>query len=285
MSPLLFKIAWRLVVYPVLIFLLISFGMFWLYAHPRRNASGISPRSAGLLEEPVKLMTSDGVELDAWFIPNEKSRKAVIVCHGYPMDKGDVLGLTSYLAKDYSLLYFDFRATGRSGGFFSTGGARETRDIDAAVKFLQGRQMEEIGIFGFSMGASAALLSDNPAIRARVLDSPFATLSGELDWIFSGWGLLRRPMLFMMRAWSFIVTGIDIASVNPAGNRSAFAAPMLLIHGDSDEVVPHANSLAIKAANPRAELWLVEGANHGETRYRSLSEYERRVLAFFDAHL
>lgn len=285
MNSLLFRIAWRLAVYPAVIFLVLSFGVFWLYSHPRRNVSGISPRSAGLFEEPVKLMTQDGVELDAWFIPHETSRKAVIVCHGYPMDKGDVLGLTSYLAKDYSLLYFDFRATGRSGGFFSTGGAREVLDIDAAVKFLEGRGMESIGIFGFSMGAASALLSDNPGIKARVLDSPFATLSGELDWIFSGWRFLRRPMLFMMKAWSFIVTGINISAVNPAENRSAFGAPMLLIHGDADEVVPHYNSLAIKAANPKAELWLIEGANHGETRYKSLAEYEKRVRDFFNASL
>ena len=60
---------------------------------------------------------ADGVDLDAWFIPHRTSRRTVIVCHGYPMDKSDVLGLTAFLARDFSLLYFDFRATGRSGGW------------------------------------------------------------------------------------------------------------------------------------------------------------------------
>lgn len=281
MNPLYLKIAWRALLYPLLALAAVSFTFFWLYAHPRRFYGGYSPSDFGLKEEAVKLKTSDGIELDAWFIPHKTSRKAIIVCHGYPMDKGDVLGLTAFLGREFNLLYFDFRATGRSGGFFSTGGAREVRDIDAALAFLAGRGLGPAGAFGFSMGGSAVMLSTNPAIKARALDAPFADLTAQLKDIFSFFGVLRPPLLLMMKGWSRLVMGVSIGAVSPVANTAAFSAPMLLIHGDADTVVRPENSLAIKAANPAAELWLIKGAGHGENYATALSKYEARLLGFF----
>lgn len=281
MSPLFIKIAWRAVLYPLLALAAVSFTFFWLYAHPRRFHGSYTPSDFGLKEEAVKLKTSDGIELDAWFIPHKTSKKAVIVCHGYPMDKSDVLGLTAFLGREFSLLYFDFRATGRSGGFFSTGGAREVRDIDAALHFLASRGQGPAGAFGFSMGGSAVMLSKNPAIKARALDAPFADLTAQLKDIFTFAGVLRPPLLLMMKGWSRLLMGVSLSAVSPVGNTAAFAVPMLLIHGDADTVVRPENSLAIKAANPAAELWLIKGAGHGENYATALSKYEARLLDFF----
>lgn len=281
MSPLFIKIAWRAVLYPLLALAAVSFTFFWLYAHPRRFYGAYSPSDFGLKEEAIKLTTSDGIQLDAWFVPHKTSRKAVIVCHGYPMDKSDVLGLTAFLGREFNLLYFDFRATGRSGGFFSTGGAREVRDIDAALDFLAARDLGPTGAFGFSMGGSAVMLSKNPAIKARALDAPFADLTAQLKDIFTFAGVLRPPLLLMMKGWSRLLMGVSISAVSPVGNTAAFAVPMLLIHGDADTVVRPENSLAIKAANPAAELWLIKGAGHGENYATALSKYEARLLDFF----
>lgn len=285
MNEIAFKIGWRLLLYPVLFCAALSFAMFWMYAHPRHYAGDLVPADLGLKAEALKLRTADGVTLDAWFLPAPGSRKAVIVCHGYPMDKSDVLANTTFLARNFNLLYFDFRGNGRSGGFFSTGGAKEVRDLDAAVAFLRERGFRKIGVFGFSLGGGTALLSRNPDIKARALEAPFSDLSGELDHIFAFLGPLRRPLVGMMKLWARLLAGADINSVSPVKNTAAFAAPLLLIHGDADSIVPLSNSLAIKAADPAAELWVVKGAGHGECHYKALSEYERRISGFFDANL
>ena len=286
MDSLAFKVLWRLIAYSALICALLSFIVFWMYVHPARTVSGSHPRNFKLDAEELKLETSDGVKLDAWFLPNKTSKKAVILCHGYPMDKGDILGMTAFLAKEFNLLYFDFRATGRSGGFFSTGGGKEVRDIDAAVKFLEGRGFREgLGIFGFSMGGAAALLSVSPSLKARALDAPVARLSEELDYIFLPWGVWRKPLLPLMKAWSLVLMGVNINSLNPVENTAAFAKPVLLVHGGADTQVPVSNSLAIKAANPSAELWVVKGAGHGENYGRAGKEYERRLTDFFKKNL
>lgn len=285
MNTLAFKIILRLLLYPALAFAGLSFFFFWLYAHPKRYPGAQTPETFGLKFEALKLTTSDGVQLDAWFVPNPSSKKAVVVCHGYPMDKSDVLGLSDFLSADFNLLYFDFRATGRSGGFFATGGSREVRDIDAALEFLKSRGFGAAGLFGFSMGGSAALLSRNPAVKARALDSAYADLGGQLNYIFGGWGPLRRPLVGLMKAWSLMLMGVNINSVSPVRNAEAYKAPLLLIHGGNDAAVPPGNSRAVKAAAAGAELWLIEGAGHGETRLRAGEEYDRRVAAFFRKNL
>ncbi|OGR69037.1 MAG: hypothetical protein A2081_04000 [Elusimicrobia bacterium GWC2_61_19] len=281
-----FKITWRLLFYPALVYALFSFIFFWLYAHPKRYIGSYQPSDFGFKPEAVRLKTADGIELDAWFIPHKTSKRVIVVCHGYPMDKGDVLGLTVFLAREFNLLYFDFRATGRSGGFFSTGGAREIRDVDAAVKFLESRGFTNgVGAYGFSMGGAAVLLSKNPAIKARVLDAPYADLAGELDYIFQAWGVWRKPLIALMKGWSFVLMGVNINAVNPARAAAAIATPILLVHGDADTQVPLANSERIKAAAPAAELWVVKGAGHGENWYRAGNEYEKRLKAFFNKNL
>jgi len=285
MNSLAFKIGVRLVAYPALALAGLSFFFFWLYAHPKRYPGAQTPAAFGLKFEAVKLKTSDGVELDAWFVPNAASKKAVVICHGYPMDKSDVLGLTDFLARDFNLLYFDFRATGRSGGFFATGGAREVRDIDAALDFLKGRGFAGAGLFGFSMGGAAALLSKNPAVKARALDAPYADLAGQLDYIFAGWGALRAPLVTLMKGWSLLLMGVNLGSVKPVANARAQGAPLLLVHGADDTAVPAVNSRVIKAAAPAAELWLIERAGHGETRLRAGEDYDRRLAAFFGRNL
>lgn len=279
-------VGWRLLAYPALLYGVFSLLFFWLYSHPKRYTGSYTPKDFGLKPEGIKLRTADGVDLDAWFVPNKASRKAVVVCHGYPMDKSDVLGLTAFLARDLNLLYFDFRATGRSGGFFSTGGAREVRDIDAAVKFLQDRGFSgHIGAFGFSMGGASVLLAENPGIKARALDAPYADLGGQLDYIFSRWGVWRKPLLVMMKFWAFALTGVNVQAVSPERAAARLKTPLLLVHGDADRQVPLANSERIKAANPAAELWVIKGAGHGENWYTAGNAYEVRLRSFFDRNL
>ena len=285
MNSLAFKIFWRVVAYPALICIIFSLIIFYLYVHPRRYKSEFKPSDFGAKFEAVKFTTSDGVRLAGWFIPNKNSKKAVIICHGYPMDKGNVYGMTSFLAKGFNLLLFDFRAMGESDGFFSTGGVKETGDVDAAIAFLAKKGFKKVGLFGFSMGASTILMSGNPAVTARVADAPFADIGGELDYIFKGYGVFRHPLIRLMKTWSILILGVNMDRVSPLQRAAEITTPLLLIHGDSDTQVPVQASLALKAANPRAELWIIKNAGHGETRAAAGYPYEKKVLDFFQKYL
>ena len=275
----------RVIVYPAALYLVFSLIVFFMYTHPKRYVSPPGPWRAARAAENIRLTTSDGVALDGWFIPNAKSDKAVIICHGYPMDKGNVLGFTSFLSKDFNLLLFDFRAMGKSGGFFSTGGLRETKDVTAAVNFLKAKGFTRIGAFGFSMGAATLAMAKNEEIKARVLDATYANLTRELDFVFKDFGAFRIPLLWLIRAWNLVFLQVSADSVAPENFIAGIKTPVLLIHGDSDTQVPVDNSLTLHKIAKQTELWIIKSAGHGETADIGGAEYDKRITEFFSKNL
>lgn len=127
MNDLVLKVSLRFVTYVLAAYLLLSLYFFYVYIRPVRFISKFLPKDLGLAYEDVTLLTKDGVKLAAWLIPQKNSNKAIVVCHGYPADKGNVLDLAAFLAPHYNLLFFDFRAMGRSQGRFTTGGWKRER--------------------------------------------------------------------------------------------------------------------------------------------------------------
>src|SRR5438046_2249802 len=96
-------------------------------------------------------MTDDGLKLAAWLVPRPGA-PAVILLHGYPADKADMLPIAARLAPRFTVLLLDQRYFGRSEGRLTTLGFRERRDLGRAVDFLATRGVGAVGVFGFSLG-------------------------------------------------------------------------------------------------------------------------------------
>lgn len=61
------------------------------------------------------------------------------------------------------------------------------------------------------------------------------------------------------------------------------AAPVLLLHGDMDEINPPVNSILLAQRIPRAELLWIQGARHGfHSEYMDVTV--RAVLDFVARH-
>ena len=80
--------------------------------------------------------------------------------HGNSSSRISSLGCINYLLPQYVCLFtFDFSGSGLSDGEYVTLGYNEKDDIDCVIKYLRSTQkVSAIGIWGRSMGASAALL-------------------------------------------------------------------------------------------------------------------------------
>lgn len=279
------KILLRLVVYSGLLLAVFSVIFFLMYTKPKRYVSPFTPAEFGLTYETVEIKSFDGTPLAAWLIPHKTSKTAVIALHGYPMDKGNILPMVSFLAADHNILLPDLRAMGASGGRLTSGGVLEARDAEAAAAWLAGRGIEKIGMFGFSMGGNTALLANHPRIAARVCDSPYYSLRAMLDIIFAGLGPLRHPLIGTMRLWYRLAFGAGLSAADARHADGPGADPLLLIHGSSDRTIPPSHSEELKDAFPHAELWIVPGADHGQASGAAGKEYERRVGLFFNKHL
>ena len=271
--------------------LFLSFWGFWQATHPPKITSSLTPKDLGWQFEKVSLKTEDGLKLAAWFVPTEKQTdKAIVVLHGYPADKGDLLYWVSFLQEDYNLLFFDFRYFGRSEGSYTSLGYHERKDVLAGIDFLKKRDIEKIGLMGFSFGASTALLTlpQTKDVDAVVADSAFASLDLMGEGYYGNIPFLQKPLILLTKFWGRLVYGIDADEITPETAVKEVQIPIFLIASRQDETVPIENAERLKQAlkgNPNAEFWFIDKGIHGSLSAESQNQYESKVLKSFKENL
>ena len=276
----------RLVVIVFGFLIVISLWGFYASIRPPKIISSLTPRQLKFDYEEVSFKTADGLTLRGWHIPSARSTdKTLVLLHGYPADKGDILPALAFLHQDFNLLLFDFRYLGKSDGSYSTAGAKEVEDLLAAIRFLKTRGVKEVGAWGFSMGGAVALMTITraPEIRAVIAESSYASLARMAFELFRI-PLVNYPIGYLVGFWARLFLGIDLGEVSPVECVRNAKIPILLIHSSDDAVIPfsHAQSLRDALANnPRAEFWFHQGLAHGQLGL----EYQTRVKDFFRKNL
>jgi len=283
----LLQVLVKFIVYFVIFVVIFSAYICFSYMRPQRFISEINPDQVGLRPyDEVEFTTDDGITLKGWYVHSKNpSDKAIIVCHGYPMDKGNVIGLAMPFHESYNILLFDFRGHGESGGTFTTIGYKETKDFNAAVSYLRGRGIKKVGALGFSMGGAVIIMANNPHISACVSDSAYAELSLLVDVVYSKFGIFKYPFVHCTMFFSKHLYGVDMSKVSPLKAMGAFRTPLFLIHSKVDNLVSFKHSQMLHEANPESLLWIVPQAQHGETHSQSPDEYDDKVLSFFEKHM
>lgn len=254
------------------------------------------PGHYGLPYENVSFPTSDGLTIRGWFIPaavdgSTVKKATILVGHGYPFDKANILHHGLFLHSRFHLLFFDFRYFGESDGAYTTAGLLETRDVEAAVGYLKQREDVDplrIGALGFSMSAAAFILARHPDIKAIVADSSYTSLEELIGrQFFFLPGSLKWPFVTLTNLWAHLLLGVDVEQAAPMEAVRTLHIPLLLIHGDADSQIPasHTREIAANADSSLTELWIVPGAGHGSAHAQEGARYEARVLQFFLQHL
>ena len=151
----------------------VSLWSFWMAVRPPRLAIPGTPAEYRLPAQDLTITTADGVRLAAWLIPDAARRAprdtaAIVLLHGYPANKADLLPIAGALHARFTVLLVDFRSFGKSEGRATTLGFRERSDLRSAVDALAQRGHARIGVFGYSLGGAVALLgaAEDPRIRA-----------------------------------------------------------------------------------------------------------------------
>jgi fermentation-respiration switch protein FrsA (DUF1100 family) len=230
----------------------------------------LTPQELGLPFEDVALRTEDGVDLHAWFLPVEAARWVVLVSHGnagnvsHRLDRA--LRLQARLRA--SVLLYDYRGYGRSQG--SPDEAGTYRDARAAYRWLldSGRaRAEQVVLFGESLGCAVALeLAVSAPAAALVLEAPFTSVPD-----------MARTTIFLPLA-PFVRTRYDnLAKV------AHLRMPLLVLHGEQDEVVPFAQGRRLFAAAPEPKRFhAIPGAGHNDAYVTGKNAYWRVIVEFLD---
>lgn len=282
------KIIDLLIVILVPVLFMTSLGVFSA-VRPRKPDGGVTPGHFDLPYEDVKLTTEDGLDLAAWYVPKvgDATDAAIIVLHGYPADKGDMLARAKFLTADFNLLLVDFRYFGGSEGAYTTLGATEGRDLTAAVRWLEGKGVRKIGVYGISMGGAVALMgAGDPglAIDAVVSEAAYSDLREMAGEVFSHIGPLEIPLVFAADLASGLFLGTNLEQVSPARAVKGMRKPVLIVHSKGDMVMSFENAVRIEKAlvdNPQAEYLFFETGDHGQAS----TEFALAVGEFFRKNL
>lgn len=272
-----------LIVLGFIIFL--SFVNFLLSIHPPRYTTTITPKDLGLEYELISFTTEDNLILKGWLIPNNSTKKVLIITHGYPFDKGNIMQATHFLSPHFNLLYFDFRYFGESQGKYTSVGYHEKRDLKAAVSFLKEKNFTKIGTLGFSLGAATILMTNSPDIKAIVADSSYADIDKMIKrtyFIFPS--ITKMPFVWLTKLYTFIFLRIKTSQISPLKEIHNIKTPILLIHATEDTQIPVENSkLLYETSNKNTtQLWLIPG-DHGTSIAHP--EYQEKIIQFFEKNL
>jgi uncharacterized protein len=211
-----------------------------------------TPGAAGLDWEDLTLDTADGERLHAWWVPTAADRLGhLLLCHGNAGNVGDrVLHAALLSAAGFDVLLFDYRGYGRSTG--RPGEEGTYTDARAALAALLARpevDAEHVIYLGESLGGAVAVdlaLGHQPA--GRVLRSAFAGIRA-----------IARVH------YPFLPAGL-IPDAYPTLRRiPGLTAPLLVLHGDRDEIVPlaHGRQLFEAAPEPK-QMRVFPGVGHND---------------------
>ncbi|MBI3781331.1 MAG: alpha/beta hydrolase [candidate division NC10 bacterium] len=212
-----------------------------------------TPREWGMPYEEIYVTTEDGLRLNGWWIPGTGSPITLLWFHGNAGNishrleniklRRDRLGI--------NLFIFDYREYGRSEGQVSEEGTY--RDGSAAVRYVRGRgdaDPARIVFLGESLGSAVAVeMAIRHGCAALILESPLLSIRemAKLSFPFFPLGPLLR-------------TQYDTLS-----KIGKVRAPVLIVHGEDDEIVPfrHGRRLFEAAPEPK-EFYAVKGAHHND---------------------
>jgi fermentation-respiration switch protein FrsA (DUF1100 family) len=291
------KTAMNILIGIALIVVGLSFILVYANTHPPKYPLHIPPSEFKADYEEVSFTSADSIVLKGWLVkpshPGTKS-PAIIICHGVGANRSDFTELAVSLShRGYFVLLFDFRAHGESGGRRTSLGYHEQKDVLAALNFLRTWIEVEpgrIGIYGFSMGGSTAILvaAKTGAFSAIVADSAFTSLRDQAkDAITGFYHLPSFPFLQLAVLGYELYFQTRVDAISPVSVIATIAPkPFLIIAGEGDKLIPADNGRKLfSAAGEPKELWIIPGADHGGTLAAAGNEYEKRVGEFFDKNL
>lgn len=240
-----------------------SFAFF-----PERGL-GDTPATFGVPFDDLSIGTADGETLHAWLIPVDRPRADVIFWHG---NGGNLsVWLPAYLdfpARRVNLVAFDYRGYGRSTGAPSERGLY--RDTEAVLDDFWRRRSRDVPVIYWGRSIGTAFAAYATTIRkpdALVLETPFSDADALLRntpalWLLARLSSYRFPVAEFLRD---------------------FDRPVLVIHGERDEIIPIGVGRALfDSLRAPKTFALIPGAHHNDLRMANPAPYQAAIDAFLE---
>lgn len=208
-----------------------------------------APSELGLKMEVVNVQTTDGLSLLAWYAAPRKNQPVVVVYHGNTGNVAHRAYIAEQMMKQgYGVLMLEYRGYGGNDGKPTEEGLYT--DARASLKWLgkKGFKPSRLVYYGESLGTGVAVqMALEAPPRAIVLQSPYSSI---LD--------VAAPHFWFLPVAPLIRDKFDSAS-----KVGKIHAPLLIIHGDKDNLIPITLAQKLyRAANQPKKFLTVHDAGH-----------------------
>jgi len=228
-----------------------------------------TPADAGLEFVDVEVRSHDGVRLHGWWVPGRIESPTLLWFHGNAGNLGDRVGLLRLLHEELGLGIFmvDYRGYGRSEGKPSEDGlyADARAALDAAQEHTAAGS-DGVVVYGQSLGAAVAVeLASARRLRGVVLEAAFTSIPD-----------MARQHYAFLPVGPLLRTSFDSES-----RIAEIDAPLLMLHGENDDIVPiEMGRQVFAAAEAPKEFRAIPGAGHNDVYLRT--EFVTALKSFLD---
>ncbi|MGH2693555.1 MAG: alpha/beta hydrolase family protein [Actinomycetota bacterium] len=237
------------------------------------------------ISERALAVVCDGLRLPGGAYVPADPKAAIALLHGIPSiappDPNDdgYPGLARRFAeRGWAASWADMRGARGAPGFFSIEGwVRDARAIIDATRSIEGAAGLPLAVLGSSAGGAVAV---EAAARGAPLDA-LVLLAAPSAWVTfagdAGAGMRRITEEAGMPLAAEVLDdatewAAEFDSVVAERAISKVKAPVLIVHGTADDVVPIGHAHRLAEAARTADLRLVEGAPHQLRRHPGVLE-------------
>ncbi|MEQ8483703.1 MAG: alpha/beta fold hydrolase [Pseudomonadales bacterium] len=272
---------------------LVAAGAYYVYLGARAYrleavdfapARSASPKHLQPPIETIHWQLPDGARQRAFYMPS-RNGAAIVYVHGAP---GNAAGFEddarAMAAFGYGALLVDMPGYGASEGKRDWGSAYR-QSVRAGLEFLQQRPeiaADRIAGLGYSMGAHtmARVAVTDDRISALVLLAGFTNLQDHLHVRFQR----RVPGMGYFGMAAAAAHGVDVLGMDIEQEVARLdSAPVLVISGTQDHVIPAAMAETLADKAPHGELYLIDGAGHAGFAEIAGDEFYRRIHQFLES--
>lgn len=213
-------------------------------------------------EKIIKLTSSRNNTISALYLPYDQAKFTILYSHGNAEDLSHIKPWLQELQNlGFNIFAYDYQGYGTSKGRATE--QNTYADIKAAYHYLTDEVKippKQIILYGRSVGSGISLeLAKNYPVGGLILESSFISA-------------------YRVRT---VIPLLPFDKFNNLKKIGQVQAPIILIHGTSDQIIPlwHSEQLFQIAPEPKHHLW-IEGAGHNDLHIKSADQIKQAISNF-----